>query len=182
MTHQRTETRPGQRHGEGCHGNGAEIKDFRIDVEWRESLNETKKNRFLNTYLNRAAGFSPRSHHHVNTDVADSPAPLLTPEVMTTDWNLWKTGLMAIEGSIQLRETDHSVFHLGDPWAVMFRGREGGKCGPPEVQHRVGNGGSSVFKRLNDDCETFKQKESKAWVRFKKIGHFNQKTSHKVAD
>lgn len=30
-----------------------------------------------------------------------------TPEVMTTDWNLWKTGLMAIDGSMQLRgETD----------------------------------------------------------------------------
>lgn len=26
-----------------------------------------------------------------------------TPEVMTTDWNLWKTGLMAIDGSMQLR-------------------------------------------------------------------------------
>lgn len=68
---------------------------------------------------------------------------------------------MAIEGSIQLKETDHSVFHLGDLLAVMFRGKEG-KCGPPEVQHWVGNSGSSVFKRLNDDCETFKQKESKA--------------------
>lgn len=25
-----------------------------------------------------------------------------TPDVMTTDWNLWKTGLMAIDGSMQL--------------------------------------------------------------------------------
>lgn len=87
---------------------------------------------------------------------------------------------MAIEGSIQLGETDRSVFHLGDLWAVMFRGKDAGKCGPPEVQHRVGNSGSSVFKRLNDDCETFKQKESKAGV--KKIGRFNQKKSRKVAE
>lgn len=43
MTHQRTETRPRQCHSEGCHGNWAKIKDFRIDVEWRESLNQTKK-------------------------------------------------------------------------------------------------------------------------------------------
>lgn len=43
MTYQRTETRPRQCHREGCHGNWAKIQDFRIDVEWRESLNQTKK-------------------------------------------------------------------------------------------------------------------------------------------
>lgn len=62
MTHQGTETRPGQRHGEGCHGNGAEIKDFRIDVEWRESLNQTKKSRLS---INPAAEFSLQSHHRL---------------------------------------------------------------------------------------------------------------------
>lgn len=44
-----------------------------------------------------------------------------TPEVMTTDWNLWKTGLMAIDGSMQLRgeqtntltcDTQISTWHL----------------------------------------------------------------------
>lgn len=31
---------------------------------------------------------------------------------------------------------------------------------PPEVEHRVGDGWSSVFKRLNDDGETFREKEN----------------------
>lgn len=43
MTHQRTETCPRQGHSEGCHGNGTKIKDFRIDVEWRESLKQKRK-------------------------------------------------------------------------------------------------------------------------------------------
>jgi len=37
-THQRTEAGPRQRHGEGCHGNGAEVKDSGIDVQRGESL------------------------------------------------------------------------------------------------------------------------------------------------
>lgn len=60
MTYQRTETRPRQCHSEGCHGNWAKVKDFRIDVEWRESLNQTKKS-ILSIYA--AAEFSLQSRH-----------------------------------------------------------------------------------------------------------------------
>lgn len=37
-THQRTEAGPRQRHGEGRHGNWAEVEYFGIDVQRRESL------------------------------------------------------------------------------------------------------------------------------------------------
>lgn len=43
VTHQRTETSPGQCHGEGRHGNWAEVEDSGIDVQWRESLNTSRK-------------------------------------------------------------------------------------------------------------------------------------------
>lgn len=48
VTNQRTEAGPCQRHGEGCHGNRAEVKDSGIDVQWRQSLRTTnrKKERF----------------------------------------------------------------------------------------------------------------------------------------
>lgn len=42
VTHQRTEAGPCQRHGEGCHGNGAEVQDFGIYVHRRESLRKEK--------------------------------------------------------------------------------------------------------------------------------------------
>lgn len=113
---------------------------------------------------------------------------------MTTDWNLWKTGLMAIDGSIQLREqrwrngkTDYwkvkklpqKLFNLGGLlWYRLTFNIKGqhNKSTPPEVQHRVGNRWSSVFKRLNDDCKTFMQREYKC-LKLKKIGHLQHKSS-----
>lgn len=38
FTHQRTEAGTGQRHGEGRHGNRAEVQNSGIDVQWRQSL------------------------------------------------------------------------------------------------------------------------------------------------
>lgn len=43
VTHQRTEACPCQRHGEGRHGNRAEVEDPGIDVQRRESLNESRR-------------------------------------------------------------------------------------------------------------------------------------------
>lgn len=43
VTHQRTEAGPGQRHGEGRHGNRAEVEDSGIDVQRRESLKRSNR-------------------------------------------------------------------------------------------------------------------------------------------
>lgn len=50
VTHQRTEAGPCQRHGEGRHGNGAEVEDSGIDVQWRESLEVEPKNETVGIY------------------------------------------------------------------------------------------------------------------------------------
>lgn len=56
ITHQRTEARPRQRHREGGHRHWAKVKDFRIDVERRQSLNPTKES-FIS--INTAAVLKP---------------------------------------------------------------------------------------------------------------------------
>lgn len=43
VTNQRTEAGPSQRHSEGRHGDGTEVKDSGIYVQWRESLNKNRK-------------------------------------------------------------------------------------------------------------------------------------------
>lgn len=75
ITHQRAEACPRQCHREGGHCHWAKVKDFRIDFERRQRLNPTKES-FIST--NTAAVFSHETQHQLK----------LTPEVMTTDWNL----------------------------------------------------------------------------------------------
>lgn len=74
---------------------------------------------------------------------------------------------MAIDGSMQLRERHESVLHPGDPLTGKIG--EGNKRGPPEVQHRVGNGRSSVLERLDDDGKTFVQ-TAKSLITLKENG------------
>lgn len=69
ITHQRTEAHPRQCHGEGGHRHWAKVKDFRIDVERRQSLNPTKES-FIS--INTAAVFSHETHQQPN-DVANLP-------------------------------------------------------------------------------------------------------------
>lgn len=45
---QRTEAGPCQRHGEGGHGDRAEVKDFGIDVQWGQCLNQSRES-FIST-------------------------------------------------------------------------------------------------------------------------------------
>lgn len=45
----------------------------------------------------------------------------LTPDVMMTDWNLWKTGLMAMDGSMQLRGRDKAeIIYCSMFWNMIF--------------------------------------------------------------
>lgn len=61
ITHQRTEARPRQRHREGGHRHWAKVKDFRIDVERRQSLNPTKESLIsINTAAVLKPTISPR--------------------------------------------------------------------------------------------------------------------------
>lgn len=79
---------------------------------------------------------------------------------MTTDWNLWKTGLMAMDGSMQLWRsrdgTERSQQALWHPWRAQVQC----VCAPPEVQHRVGDRRGSVLEGLDDDGETFGQQNT----------------------
>lgn len=76
---------------------------------------------------------------------------VLTPEVMMTDWKRSNTGLMAKEASIQLWDN-----------TGVKRAEGGAEACPihtghisPEVQNRVGDGGGSVVKGLNDNGEAW---------------------------
>lgn len=68
ITHQRTEAGPRQCHREGGHHHWAKVKDFRIDVERRQSLNPTKESSIS---MNTAAVFSSLTHRQPN--VANLP-------------------------------------------------------------------------------------------------------------
>lgn len=53
---------------------------------------------------------------------------------------------------------DSQFFNMCNTWMFLH---ELFYIYPPEVEHGVGDGWSSVFKRLNDDGETFGEKENK---------------------
>lgn len=152
ITHQRTEARPRQRHREGGHRNGAKVKDFRIDVERRESLNATKES-FISINTTAVPPSAKR--------IGRRATMLLTYPWGDDNWleslknwfdgNRWVHTAERIRGDANVKRDYCKV-------AFESKGRAD-KSTAPEVQHRVGNSWSSVFKRLNDDCKTLAQRQ-----------------------
>lgn len=86
------EADPGQRHGEGRHGDGVEVQDLGVDVQRGQCLQRGQQRDLSRTGQEPGApgeGWRPEGR-------------VLTPDVMMTDWKRSNTGLMASEASMQL--------------------------------------------------------------------------------
>lgn len=105
------------------------------------------------------------THRHPQGPQLQEPHPRLplTPEVMMTDWNLSKTGLMAMEASMQLEGQDECLrgqaansspqASLLTPHQSPWPFHASSPAHSPEMQDGVGDGGGPVVKGLYDDGE-----------------------------